>query len=449
MKNTYINKFLTACLFGFGLTAGLTACTFEDDDYFEESPALRVEHAAEKVQDILVSAPNGWVMQYFCGSSVGNFEGFNLFARFDKSGKVIVAGNHRYLRDGNANKYTESESIYNMLQEDGLVLAFNTWNDVLTPFSDPVDPSAAPNSLVKDGAGMGGDYNFVVISYNDNEIILRGERHSGAVRLVKCDRTWQEYIDATNELKNAITNTSINSYYVIADADTLYFTNLRGGVTRYTENLTNFVKLDYLSNCFTPQGFRFEHQDSIGSHAFHEFTLAEDKTCLLNEDGSVKVVACWDDYIVRHTAVWKMDESLFSAEQKSLYNQIEEAAKTFNAAWSLAGIGLGKSTGSNSILGLVLTFYTNMAKTKTNTAGVALTMSRSAYGQMVIDYNSDCAVDKNMESIVKKSANMENLARAFAATLKGSYEMTPDDFFLPTGGEFTAIGSGTSFKMGL
>jgi len=447
MKNTNLNNTLTACLFCFGLMAGMTACTFEDDDYFEESAALRVEHAAEKVQDILTSAPNGWVMQYFCGTSVDHFEGFNIFARFEKSGKVTLAGNHRFLRDGNANKYTEYSSIYNMLQEDGLVLAFNTWNDILTPLVDPVDPSSAPNSLVKDGAGMGGDHNFVVMSYSDDEIILRGERHGGEVRLVKCDRTWQEYIDATNELKNAITNTSISSYYVIADTDTLYFTNLRTGVTRYTENLTNYVKLDYLSNCFTPQGFRFEHQDSIGTHAFHEFILAEDNSCLVNEDGTVKVVACWDNYIVNHTAYWQMDESMFSTEQKSLFTQLEEAAKTFNSAWSLAGVGLGKSTGSNAVVGFVLSFYTNAAKTKTNTAGVALSMSKPAYGQIVIDYNKDCKVDKNMESLVKKSPEMENLARAFAATLNGTYEITPNDYFLPTGGLFTAIGGGTTFKL--
>ena len=290
-------------------------------------------------------------------------------------------------------------------------------------------------------------HNFVVMSFNDDEIILRGERHGGEVRLVKCDRTWQEYIDATNELKNAITNTSISSYYVIADTDTLYFTNLRTGVTRYTENLTNYVKLDYLSNCFTPQGFRFEHQDSIGIHAFHEFMLAEDKSCLVNEDGTVKVVACWDNYIVNHTAYWQMDESMFSTEQKSLFTQLEEAAKTFNSAWSLAGVGLGKSTGSNAVVGFVLSFYTNAAKTKTNTAGVALSMSKPAYGQIVIDYNKDCKVDKNMESLVKKSPEMENLARAFAATLNGTYEITPNDYFLPTGGLFTAIGGGTTFKL--
>ena len=167
----------------------------------------------------------------------------------------------------------------------------------------------------------------------------------------------------------------------------------------------------------------------------------------MNEDGTVKVVACWDNYIVNHTAYWQMDESMFSTEQKSLFTQLEEAAKTFNSAWSLAGVGLGKSTGSNAVVGFVLSFYTNAAKTKTNTAGVALSMSKPAYGQIIIDYNKDCKVDKNMESLVKKSPEMENLARAFAATLNGTYEITPNDYFLPTGGLFTAIGGGTTFKL--
>lgn len=447
MKKINLNKFLTACLFGFSLTAGLTACTFEDDDYFEESAALRVEHAAQKVQDILTSSPNGWVMQYFCGSSVDNFEGFNLFARFDKSGKVTIAGNHRYLRDGNANKYTESESIYNMLQEDGLVLAFNTWNDVLTPFSDPVDPTAAPKSLVKDGAGMGGDYNFVVMSYNDEEIILRGERHGGEVRLVKCDRAWQEYIDATNELKNAITNTSINSYYVIADNDTLYFSNLRNGVTQYTENLTNYVKLDYLSNCFTPWGFRFEHQDSIGSHAFHEFKLAEDKSCLLNEDGSVKVIAYWDSYVVNHTAVWKMDESKYTAELKTILGQIDSALKTVNSAYSLEGVGLGKSSGSNSVIGLVISFYTNTAKTKTNNIGMEMMSSRLSYGQISITKDADPKTDKNFDSLAARSADLKPLVNSLASQIVGTYMMTPNDFFLPTEVLFEPVNGGFPFQL--
>ena len=431
-----------------GIASLFTSCRFEEDDYFDESASLRVEHAIDQVRDNLSSAENGWVMQYFCGTGVAHFEGFNLFAKFDKNGKVTIAGNHRFLRDGNANKYTEANSLYSLLLEDGPVLAFNTWNDVLTPFVDPVAYYAAPNSLVKDGEGMQGDHNFVVMSNNDNEIILRGERHSAEVRLVKCDRSWADYIADTETMKNSFTNSSINEYYVINNNnDTLYFSGLRNGRFRYTEDLVKGVKLDSLSCVFTPNGFRTEHTDSIGSCKFHEFKMAEDKTCLKNEDGSVKVIAYWDNYIVKHTAVWKMDASLFSAEQTSLFNQIDAELKKHNANWSLESIGIGKSTGSNAIVGLVLTFYTSTAKTKTNTAGLAMTMSRPAYGQITINCTAEDKIDKNMETIKKKATELENLTRSFAATLNGTYQITPDSYFLPTGGQFDAVSGGTSFKL--
>lgn len=448
MKKIHLNKFLLAGMVCCGIASLFTSCRFEEDDYFDESASLRVEHAIDQVRDNLSSAENGWVMQYFCGTGVAHFEGFNLFAKFDKNGKVTIAGNHRFLRDGNANKYTEANSLYSLLLEDGPVLAFNTWNDVLTPFVDPVAYYAAPNSLVKDGEGMQGDHNFVVMSNNDNEIILRGERHSAEVRLVKCDRSWADYIADTETMKNSFTNSSINEYYVINNNnDTLYFSGLRNGRFRYTEDLVKGVKLDSLSCVFTPNGFRTEHTDSIGSCKFHEFKMAEDKTCLKNEDGSVKVIGRWDAFIVNHTAIWKMDAELFTPEQAALFTQIDEELKKHNANWSLESIGIGKSSGSNTVVGLVLTFYTNTAKTKTNTAGLAMTMARPAYGQMTINCTAEDKIDKNMETIKKKATNLEQLSRDFAALISGTYKMTPDNYFLPTGGQFEAINGGTTFKL--
>ena len=164
---------------------------FQEEDLFEESAALRIEHNAEKLQQILVNAPQGWVIQYYTGRGVSVFEGFNLFAKFERDGKVTMAGNHRFLRDGNAGKYTEASSLYELIREDGLVLAFNTWNEVLTPFVDPVAPWAAPKDLLKDGAGMQGDQNLVIKSMKEDEVICRGERYDALIRLVKADRDWK------------------------------------------------------------------------------------------------------------------------------------------------------------------------------------------------------------------------------------------------------------------
>lgn len=427
----------------------LTSCKFEDDDLFDESAALRIEHKSDEMKSLLSSAPNGWVMQFFCASDEGNYEGFNLFARFEMNGKVTMASNHRMLRDGNAGKYTEDVSVYELLKEDGLILAFNVWNDILTPFTDPVDPSAAPKNIVKDGTGMHGDHNFVIMSNSDNEIILRGERHQAEVRLVKCDRDWQTYISDVETMKSKITNSIVTDYSITNGSETLYFTSLNTGKPTYTDALE--VKkqtwANILSCVFTPTGFRLEKENSIGDNKFHEFTLSEDQTCLVNEDGSVKVSACWDNYIISHNALWKFDRELFSAEQNELFNKIDTEIKKYNKDWSIESLGIGQSTGSKKINGLVITFYTNAAKTKTNTAGVSFTQTKPGTAQLKIEYSDEDIIDKNMESIVKKAADVETYARLFAKTLNGTYNVTPNDYFLPTGGDFTAVEGGTTFRL--
>ena len=445
MMKKNIGIFTTSVVLSVAMLFGCTR--FEEEDLFQESPALRIEHNAEKLQKILVDAPQGWVVQYYTGRGVSVFEGFNLFAKFDKNGKVTMAGNHRFLRNGNAGKYSEASSLYELILEDGLVLAFNTWNDILTPFVDPVAFWAAPKNLVKDGEGMQGDQNLVVMKMNENEVIFRGERYDAEVRMVKADRDWQTYIDDTEAMKSRITNSAINSYY-ITDGDTvMYFSGLRGGRYLFCESLVDSRKKDKdsLSCCFTPTGFRNERVDTIGTHTFQEFKLNEAGTALVSEDGSVQVIATWDNYIVNaRTAVWNFDQEKVSEEQKSLLEQINAEANRFNKNYSLAQVGLGRSSGNKAVKGLVFTFYTNTAKTKTITAGVSLTTSLPDYGQMQISYSDEEVIDQNLTNMGKNS-NVEPLVRQFAATLSGTYDIIPDDYFLPKGCELHAVGGGNEY----
>ena len=429
-----------------------TSCRFEEDELFDKSASLRVQATNDELKSLLVSqssdANNGWVIQYFvAGTDEADFEGFNLFGRFYDNGKVTLASDHRYLRNGNANKYTEATSFYKITSEEGTLLSFPIWNDVLSVFADPVDPAGAPSVLNSDGEGMNGDYNLVLHSMKKDTIVFRGQRHQAEVRFVKCDRSWQDYITAVSDLKKKISNTSLKTYYVTDGDSTRYFSNLNSGIIAYTERIDNPLDKQTATCLFTPKGFRLNRVAKLGDHSFQEFTIAEDSTSLVSEDGAVKVIPTWDSYMIGHTAIWKMDQEMFNAEQKDLFDKIATEIKKFNSSWSLESIGIGKSSGSNSVLGLVLTFYTNAAKTKTNNAGVSLTMTKADYGQMTISYTSEEKVDKNMESIVKKAPDVETYARLFANLLNGIYNMTPNDYFLPTGGKYDAINGGISFVL--
>ena len=433
-------------------TIALAGCSqFQEDNLFEESAALRIEHNAEKLQNILVDAPNGWVLQYYTGRGISVFEGFNLFAKFERSGKVTLAGDHRFLRNGNAGKYTEHSSLYELIREDGLVLAFNTWNDVLTPFVDPVAFWAAPDILVKDGEGMQGDQNLVVKFMSENQIILRGERYDAEVRLVKADRDWQTYIADTKAMKERFTSDDIDSYYITAGDQTMYVVGLKNGRYRISERVKNPLKVDSLSCCFTPYGFRNESVDTLAGHIFQEFKMAEDGSALLSEDGSVRIIATWDTNLAESDEVMWFDGETLSADLEAKYDQLMAVLETANKVYS-PRIGIGRSaltSGANSVVGLVIEWYSNRRLTKPSLTRGGLTMKRSVpvMGQMTITYEENSTTDNDMKDLLDKDAALVDLVRGFAAALAGTYQMTPNNNFVPTEVLFQSLEGESSFKL--
>lgn len=433
-------------------TIALAGCSqFQEDNLFDESAALRIEHNAEKLQNILVDAPNGWVLQYYTGRGISVFEGFNLFAKFERSGKVTLAGDHRFLRNGNAGKYTEHSSLYELIREDGLVLAFNTWNDVLTPFVDPVAFWAAPDILVKDGEGMQGDQNLVVKFMSENQIILRGERYDAEVRLVKADRDWQTYIADTKAMKERFTSDDIDSYYITAGDQTMYVVGLKNGRYRISERVKNPLKVDSLSCCFTPYGFRNESVDTLAGHIFQEFKMAEDGSALLSEDGSVRIIATWDTNLAESDEVMWFDGETLSADLKAKYDQLMAVLETANKVYS-PRIGIGRSaltSGANSVVGLVIEWYSNRRLTKPSLTRGGLTMKRSVpvMGQMTISYEENSTTDNDMKDLLDKDAALVDLVRGFAAALAGTYQMTPNNNFVPTEVLFQSLDGEKSFSI--
>lgn len=433
-------------------TIALAGCSqFQEDNLFDESAALRIEHNSEKLQNILVDAPNGWVLQYYTGRGISVFEGFNLFAKFERSGKVTLAGDHRFLRNGNAGKYTEHSSLYELIREDGLVLAFNTWNDVLTPFVDPVAFWAAPDILVKDGEGMQGDQNLVVKFMSENQIILRGERYDAEVRLVKADRDWQTYIADTKAMKERFTSDGLDSYYITAGDQTMYVVGLKNGRYRISERVKNPLKVDSLSCCFTPYGFRNESVDTLAGHIFQEFKMAEDGSALLSEDGSVRIIATWDTNLAESDEVMWFDGETSSADLKAKYDQLMAVLETANKVYS-PRIGIGRSaltSGANGVVGLVIEWYSNRRLTKPSLTRGGLTMKRSVpvMGQMTITYEENSTTDNDMKDLLDKDAALVDLVRGFAAALAGTYQMTPNNNFVPTEVLFQSLEGESSFKL--
>ena len=444
MKKTSLYIGLTAALL-VTAAAGFTSCRFEDDDYFEESASLRLEHYLDSAEAYLVAPENGWVMQYFCGTQNFQFEGFNLFAKFYESGKVLMASDHRMLRDGNAGVYTEDTSLYSLIQEDGPVLAFDTWNDILTVFADPVNPFLAPTTISNDGQGMNGDYNFVLMSLSEDKIQLVGERYRGNVRLVKCDMGWEEYIEATEEAKEVFTNSTITNYYITNSVDTMYICGLSAGKMLYCERIEDPLQQDSMACCFTPEGFYLEEAHEVGESSFQEFTLSADSSMLVS--GDVECIAMWDDYVVGHTPLWYFSDDEYTDEMTEAFDDINSALQEYSTNYSLKSIALGKSTGGNAVNGIIAVFYTNASKSKTNSCGVAMNSTLTKYGQIELTVDDEPSYDANVTTIAKKSDNIKSAMKAFADIIADTYDMTPNNYFLPTGTTYASTTGGLTFTL--
>ena len=72
---TYKTIFRTLLIAG-AITA--TSCTFEQEDFFDESASLRITHTNEKIQNRLVEQStdekHGWIIQYFVAGIQASFK---------------------------------------------------------------------------------------------------------------------------------------------------------------------------------------------------------------------------------------------------------------------------------------------------------------------------------------------------------------------------------------
>lgn len=450
-----INKIYSAISVALFATA-LTACSsFQEDDLFDESASLRITKFNEDLQARLVEqsseGKHGWVIQYFVGSES---KGYNLFARFEANGKVTLASNHPYLRGGNANKYTEYVSSYEMLREDGPVLAFNTWNDILTVFVDPVDPTEAPDRIVNDGEGMKGDNNLLFHAYEDQNILFRGQRHFAGIRFVPCDRPWEDYITDADAFKKSITSTTLNSYYVTDGKDTMYFSGLNNGLFTYQERLVDPLQTEPCACVFSVDGFRLKNKSQLGEKSFQDFTISEQKDCLYNEDKTVKVVPTWDYYINDCPSMWRIKEECFTPEQQKLYTKMVAEVVKANSKNVLDSIVIGRMPHT---VDKVTTYYPALIlcahrprkpKDVTIRAYVNLGIYRPQYGLLKLEaWQKDAPVSQDMESFA--ATELKSLCEQFAASVLGTYKMVPNDYFRPTYVSLVPVDGGNTLQLNL
>lgn len=178
-QNLYILiSMLTLLLFG--------ACSLhQEDDLFDDSSANRISEALKNCKEILIAPENGWRMKYYPASGQF-FGGFNLLVSFDEKGNATIAG-----------EISDSDdtvtSLYSLKQSAGPVLTFDSYNEIMHLFCEPV-------------GGIGGDFEFTIMSATADKVVLSGTKSRNQIILVPMDkdREWSDYLDNVFKVQEEI-----------------------------------------------------------------------------------------------------------------------------------------------------------------------------------------------------------------------------------------------------
>lgn len=183
----------------------LQSCLHDDDEIFDKSAAERINEAVANVKEVLTSSQEGWVMHYYVGQEYA-YGGLNLAMKFT-DGKVQMYNETAQNSDGS---YKSVVSTYKITRDQGPVLAFDTYNDLLHVYGDPAGNGPT------DVDGWEADYEFVVmnISEDQNTITLQGKKFNNTIVLERLNRPVAEYFDAATKMAESLTNAGILAYTV-------------------------------------------------------------------------------------------------------------------------------------------------------------------------------------------------------------------------------------------
>ena len=155
------------------LAATFAACSRDEESLFDKPAAIRTQEALENATDVLTGAEYGWEMIYFPNlEDIENTRGFVLIAKFNKNSNVSMTAKNSVTTSNKIK--TDSASTWVVKSDYGPLLSFDTYNSVFHMWSDPG----------KDGNGLKGDYEFLILKATPELVLLKGKKY-GAYAIMR------------------------------------------------------------------------------------------------------------------------------------------------------------------------------------------------------------------------------------------------------------------------
>lgn len=403
----------------------LNSCFKQEDDIWEQSSAQRTEAAINDYYDLLTSAENGWVLEYFANEQE---KGYPIIMKFDAHKNVTMAANNAVSSGGS---YVEQSSNYEIISDQGPVLTFNTSNSLLHAFADPED----------DGIGHSGDYEFVIYKADSEQFYMKGKKHGLEAYLYKmpADQDWETYYDKIAENTNAMFSEFVPTLlmtaggvnYTISVSDGVMVFLPEGGDPAADAVSNPFVvRLDGTVHlCMPYEGKNFDL-------ALQNFKLSEDGSTLecIDEGQSAAITA--PDAVTIFTdqsSEWQIDASTFTGNFVNLYQAVVNDTRTaIGSAFSYFGFtysaadGYAVITHNGRARGL---YYSENAVVDDSTVSVTLT------GETDRNAQNDAGRIPSIKAFVDYLASSQYTVtvegnRIMPIRLKFTSKVNPDDSFM-------------------
>ena len=254
------------------MVAQLTGCGHDIDDLFDKPASARLDQSVAFYDSLLQSAHYGWIMNYYPGD--GSWGGCAFTAKFEK-GKVLLASELR-LSDS-VEVGTPVASRYRVIEEQGVVLTFDTYNPLLHYFTEPT---------MQDVDGFKSDYEFIFLrsSADGDTLSLKGKKYGTEMTLKRMTAEDADYINRVVTMNKTIM--SVPHFHALVDGKR-YPIQLNDLELIHPDAQGNMVTSTFT---YTPTGIEFFKPVDLAGVYFSTL-LYDDKTGeLRSPDGRVVIL---------------------------------------------------------------------------------------------------------------------------------------------------------------
>lgn len=392
--------------------ATMVACSRDEESLFEDSAAVRAQKAVENAFDVLSSNEAGWEMAYFPNLEA-DAKGYNMVLKFNKNGNVSVTAKNATTT---GNKIlTDTASTWAVKSDYGPILTFDTYNDVFHAFSDPKE----------DGAGLLGDYEFLILKATPELVLLKGKKHSAysVMRPVKnpdvaayyaaCEKM-QTYLFGNN---NIVTLEQGNEKLYLYYGASGQFQSAAYGSALSAENATYHPVCATEDGIIVSTGFGEDVHDHIFYYDSVKGELKSELGTVINA-GNLNLL--FKSYFSDNLSGWAIDTTGIESVAPFL-DQINTFAKDSKKSTNIKVMGYGYKQSLNMYEGgyfiLVKVGYKQGGKGKEKEAKLLWTVDVTM-DENGVEISNLVPYDANTENWIKNAPAIQGITDAFLGTFK-------------------------------